>query len=139
MIRKLFKFLEKNNNDRRLRCAQAKEFLKHLKKDENVRYYQELEDYIRPNPDMYLPDRWHFYYFKILNKEGLEALNFLFWLTEGRENRFNEKDIGKVFCLEYEKDDILCLYARSLDDITIHLAEFYETFGLKMTVEEMKL
>ena len=129
----------KRENDYDARYDEAEEILLYLtEKSKNVHYYKELEDYIRPNPDMYIPNEWNFYYLKILNEEGLEEVRKLLRAVSVDESYLLSNDIGKVICLEHPADNLLDLYCKTWDEITCHLIEIYETFGLKMTVTEMK-
>lgn len=109
-----------------------------MNESKNVHYYKDLENYIRPNPDMYIPAEWNFYYFKILNKEGLEEVRKLFKTASADEIYLLPEDIGRIICLEHPADNILDLYCKTWKEITCHLTEIYEIFGLKMTVEETK-
>lgn len=125
---------EDDYNDRYDKAEKQLEYLQ--KESKNVCYYEELEDYIRPNPDMYIPEEWNFYYFKILNKEGLEELKELYKYSSGDKLHLLDSDVGKIICIEHPEWNLLDLYYKTWDEITRHLTEIYKVFGLKMTVKK---
>lgn len=129
----------KREDDYDTRYDEAEEILLYLiEKSKNIHYYKELEDYIRPNPDMYIPNEWNFYYFKILNEEGLKEVRKLLRAVSVDESYLLPEDIGKVICLEHPSHNLLDLYCKTWEEITRHLTGIYKIFGLKMIVEEIK-
>lgn len=133
------------DNERECLFYEYKHKLYDFLNSKNIKCFEDLEGEPFPADNSYDTENWNFYYFKILNENGLKEFHeFVKFLpTELDSCQCPTPKVGQIICIlepyydqDFETDYITKII--SLGTITDDIKYFYTNLGLKMTVEETK-
>lgn len=112
-------------------CKQSKKYFYYLKNEsKNVKYYPERKDWAYPSMEDIYTEDYEFYYFKILNEEGLKEIEQFInsHYLECSVTSYYDIKINDVICFMIPYDNLSPFYIRSIEKEYEKIKKFFAAF-----------